>query len=152
MLDARAVREVRALAAEFKNADRETQKAIRRATTTVSPLLKDAALRRAHDPVSRKIAASGKVTPSRKGLKAVFGASGKHGSARLSELTRPWEFGGNRDRYDTYRRKGHRVKRRTQKQIPPKASNGRFIYPAVATAAPRIVGAWVRAVVEVFDA
>src|SRR4029079_3295946 len=115
MLDVKGVREVRALAAEFKNADRETQKAIRKATTTVAPLLRDAALRRAHDPVSRKIAASGKVTPSRKGLKAVFGASGKHGSARLSELARPWEFGGNQQRFDTYRRKGAKVTRRTQR-------------------------------------
>jgi len=151
MLDTKGVREVRALAKEFREADKETQRAIRKATTQVAPILKQAAMRRAHDPVSRKIAASGKVTPSRKGLKAVFGASGKHGSAKLSELVRPWEFGGNQNRYDTYRRKGAKVTRRTQKQIPKKTPTGRFIYPAVADAAPRIVGAWVRAVVGVFE-
>jgi hypothetical protein len=66
-------------------------------------------------------------------------------------LTRPWEFGGNQQRFDTYRRKGHKVTRRTQKQIPRKTPDGRFIYPAVADAAPRIVGAWARAVRGVFD-
>jgi hypothetical protein len=151
MLDVKGVREVRAMAQVFQDADRETQKAIRKATTQVSPLLKQAAQRRAFDDVSRKIANSGKVTPSRKGLQAVFGASGKHGGARLSELTRPWEFGGNQQRFGTYRRSGHKVTRRTQKQIPRKAPDGRFIYQALADAAPRIVGAWVRAVVKVIE-
>jgi hypothetical protein len=149
MLEVKDVRDLRALAEMFRDADRETQRAMRKASAQVAPILKQAAMRRAHDDVSRKIAASGKVTPSRKGLKATFGASGKHGSAKLSELTRPWEFGGNRERFDTYRRKGHRVARRTQRQIPAKAPDGRFLYPALADAAPKVVGAWVRAALGV---
>jgi len=152
MLRVDGVDEVKATALLFARADKPTQAAIRKESAKWAPELRRAAMRRATDPVSRKVAASGKTTVTAKGLRAVFGASGTHGKARLSELAAPWEFGGNRQRKETYmsRRKGKsmRVTRRTQAQIPAKAPDGRFIYPAVADATPDLVGRWVRAVVQ----
>lgn len=152
MLKVDGLPELQATALLFAKADKPTQAAIRKASQAWAPTLRAAAVRRATDPVSRKVAASGKVTVTAKGLRAVFGASGNHGKAKLSELAGPWEFGGNRQRKETYmsRRKGKsmRVTRRTQVQIPAKAPNGRFLYPAVADATPDLVGRWVRAVAE----
>jgi hypothetical protein len=42
------------------------------------------------------------------------------------------------------------VQRRTQKMIPWKNSSGRFIHPAVADAAPMLVGAWVGLIGEMY--
>jgi len=152
MLRIDGVDEVKAAALLFARADKTTQAAIRKETAKFAPELRKAAMRHATDPVSRKVAASGKTTVTAKGMRAVFGASGTHGKARLSELAGPWEFGGNRQRKETYmsRRKGRSMKvtRRTQMQIPPKTPDGRFLYPAVADVTPELVGRWVRAVAQ----
>lgn len=144
--------EVKATARLFADADKPTQAAIRKQSQAWAPTLRAAALSRAHDPVSRAVAASGKVTVTGKGLRAVFGGSGSFHGEPLRNLAGPFEFGGNRQRKETYlsRSKGRavRVTRKTQVQIPPKTPAGRFLYPAVADTTPDLVGRWVRAVVQ----
>ncbi len=151
MLKVDGLPELQATALLFAKADKPTQAAIRKASQAWAPTLRAAAVRRAHDPVSRAVAGSGRVTVNSKGLVAVFGSGSFHGEP-LSNLAGPWEFGGNQQRKETYmsRRKGRSMKvtRRTQVQIPQKTPNGRFIYPAVADCTPDLVGRWVRAVVE----
>lgn len=151
--------ELKAAALLYQRAPREIQAGIKRQAVAWAPTLKAAAERRATDPVSRRIAASGKVTVTNKGVAAVFGSAGKLSSGEpLRNVTRAYEFGSayqsvKREYIGRQRVTKRRVfiKRRTRAQLPRDAKNtGRFVYPAVADCAPDLVSRWVGAVVKTY--
>ena len=146
-------RDLRLMVHRFDSADVEIRRAISEESKRWAPTLVRAAQSRAHGEVEKKIAKSAQTKVTAKGLVATFGASGRVGRTPLRELTRPYEFGTIRpEQYTTYRSrrngKALRVTRRTQRQIPPANSDGRFIYPALAATTPKLVARYVRAVAE----
>ena len=64
------------------------------------------------------------------------------------DITHAVEFGDPRKTYNTYSRKGHRVRRRTQEQLPGPIRKGRVAYPSLAKVMPRIVSLYVQTVVR----
>lgn len=104
----------------------------------------------------RPIAASGRITTTRRGVVLKVGGSGflrdRRHRVPLREVVRAFEFGtANRDEFVKYviRRKGKisRVNRRTKRQLPVHDRRGHMVYPAAAVIIPDIASAWVGAVV-----
>ena len=59
------------------------------------------------------------------------------------------EFGSpDRNSTTTYKRKGHDVTRRTERQLPWRQANGRVVYAAFAKIAPRIASLWIQTIVR----
>lgn len=156
MINIRGVPELRATALVFRNADRETRRGIQREARTWAPDLQRAVARRARTGVDRQIAASGRITVTARGIKAVFGSSGRLSSGEpLRSVARPYEFGtgsphATKEYLSRHRvsRRAMRVTRRVQEQVPHRRDTGRFIYPGVADATPELVARWVRAVAQ----
>lgn len=67
-----------------------------------------------------------------------LGTSAEYGSTRRNE-------------YSTYTRRGHRVRRRTRRQLPPPARAGYVVGPALKRALPKIADRWQHAAGEHFD-
>lgn len=62
------------------------------------------------------------------------------------------EYGsGRREQYSTYRRRGHKVTRRTRRQLPPAQRNGYVVGPAARAAVPRIAELFGEAAADHFD-
>lgn len=62
------------------------------------------------------------------------------------------EYGSTRrEQFSTYRRRGHRVTRRTRRQLPPAARDGYVVGPATRTALPRIAETFGEAAAEHID-
>jgi len=154
MLKVRGIPELEAAAILFKNADRETRRALAQQSKAWAPTIIRAAKMHAELPQDRAIAGSGRVTVNTKGIVATFGAAGRLGSGTpLREITRPFEFGTqNDDTFTTYlsrqrtTKRAMKVTRRTRKSLPAWNKTGRFLYPAVADTAPELVSRYVRAI------
>jgi len=142
----------------FRRADKELQAKMRRAVTReVNPWLQSA-IRRKGGALAQdeKIASTARVRTGND--PAVVIGSGKRfsGGATTADLVRVYEFGGNREQWNQYRNRSPRgnryqVKRRTQRQIPWRNTTGRFVYPAVAEAAPMLVRAWIDVILDTYD-
>lgn len=65
------------------------------------------------------------------------------------------EFGANRNKRITYRRKGNSVTRHTARQLRPRKAEGYVFYPAAEKMIPRLASLWVQTIVKgvanVFD-
>lgn len=142
----------------LRRADKDVVKQMRRAVTReVNPWLKSAIRRNATDAPSRAIASTARVRSGQRPA-VVVGSSKKIGSggASTGELAAVYEFGGYTEYERGYARRNrrtggrHKVVRHTQRQIPRRDRQGRFIYPAVADAAPMLVGAWVQVIAETY--
>jgi hypothetical protein len=153
----RGLPELRAAALLLKQADAPTRAALKRESRAWAPTLERAIKARARTDVDRRIAASARTTVTAKGLKATVGASGRLPSGdALREVTRPYEFGGNRNVRNKYvgrSPKGKAViyRRRTQRQIPDPAPNGRMVYQGLADVTPELVSRYVRALAKVMS-
>ena len=141
----------------LRRADSDVVRAMRRAVTReVNPWLKSAIRRNASDAQSAKIASTARVRSGQR--PAVVVGSGKKfaGGASTAELAAVYEFGGYQNYRRGYARRNpggggrHKVVRHTQRQIPRREKSGRFIYPAVADAAPMLVSAWVQVIAEAY--
>ena len=142
----------------MRRADKDLAKEMRRAVTReVNPWLKSAIRRQATDAQSRLIAGTARVRSGNNPAVVVGSAKKFSGGASTAELARVYEFGGWQEYRRGYARKGrkgggrHKVVRHTQRQIPRQDRQGRFVYPAVADAAPMLVGAWVGVIVDLWS-
>lgn len=142
----------------LRRADKDVVKAMRRAVTReVNPWLKSAIRRNAPDAPSRAIAGTARVRSGQRPA-VVVGSAKKIGAggASTAELAAVYEFGGYTEYERGYARRNkrgggrHKVVRHTQRQIPRRDRQGRFIYPAVADAAPMLVSAWVQVIAEAY--
>lgn len=148
--------ELQAAALLFRNADTNTRAAIREASAAWAPTLRQAAKAKASGEVMRRVADSGKITVTTKGLKATFGSTGKVSGAKLSELAAPYEWGTTKpEEYSKKYLSRHRisgkaikVSRRTKRQIPRRRSPGYAIHPAVAEKTPELVTRYVRGIAK----
>ena len=141
----------------LRRADKDVAKQMRRAVTReVNPWLKSAIRRNASDEPSRKIASTARVRSGQRPAVVVGSARKFAGGTTTAELAPIYEFGGYQNFERAYARRNrgsggyHRVTRHTQRQIPRTEKSGRFIYPAVADAAPMLVSAWVQAIAETY--
>lgn len=141
----------------MRRADKDLAKQMRRAITReVNPWLKSAIRRGATDPQSRTIAGTARVRSGASPAVVVGSAKKFKGGASTAELARVYEFGGYQEWKGGYARRNrraggmHKVVRHTQRQIPRSNKQGRFVYAAVADAAPMLVGAWVGVIADLY--
>lgn len=141
----------------LRRADKDVVKAMRRAVTReVNPWLKSALRRNAPDAQSRKIASTARVRSGQRPAVVVGSAKKFSGGETTAGLAAVYEFGGQQNYRRGYARRNqrsggrHKVVRHTQRQIPRREKSGRFIYPAVADAAPMLVSAWVQVIAEAY--
>lgn len=77
------------------------------------------------------------------------------GSNAAGMFPRETEFGAYREDFNTYRRKGAAVTRRTQRQFWNYTKGGRVVFPTVENIIPRVGALWVqtvyRSVAEVIE-
>lgn len=127
---------------------RETAKLTRRyGKSVIVPEWKRALERRAKDPVAMaRLARPSTVYVTDRGVRLVAGRG---------PLIRQTEFGAAREKFNTYRRQGHPVTRRTQRQFPHYRDGGYVVYPSAEEMIPRIGALWVqtiyRTVAEVIE-
>jgi hypothetical protein len=141
----------------FRRADRDLQKRMRQAANReITPWLASAIRRNGKSAVDRKLAGSARVRTGQNPAVVVPGRKLSGGATAASaDIVRVYEFGGNRNARERYtgrspRGTAYRVERHTQRMIPWSNKQGRFIYPAVADAAPMLVGAWVGLIGEMY--
>ncbi len=141
----------------FRRADKDLQKRMRQTVNReVAPWLASAVRRNGKGAVDRKIASSARVRTGSNPAVVVAGRKlSAAATAASADVVRVYEFGGNREYKGRYtgrspRGRAYPVARRTQRMIPWGNRQGRFIYPAVADAAPMLVGAWVGLIGEMY--
>ena len=141
----------------FRRADKDLQKRMRQTVNReITPWLASAIRRNGKSAVDRKIAGSARVRTGQNPAVVVPGRKLSGGATAASaDIVRVYEFGGNRNYKGRYtgrspRGRSYRVERRTQRMIPFQRPQGRFVYPAVAEAAPMLVGAWVGLIGEMY--
>lgn len=61
-------------------------------------------------------------------------------------FVRQTEFGGAREKYNTYRREGRPVRRRTQRQFWNYRPKGHVVYPSAENMIPRVAALWVQTI------
>jgi hypothetical protein len=143
----RGIKEATAAAAALKAVDRQTRTQTGRALRSAVPSIWTEQLiqgmtrtrmdRAAFAGVRVRATGSGKITLEA-GTRPRIPA----------DITHAYEFGDPRKTYETYRRKGRQVRRRTQQQLPGPIRKGRVAYPALAKVMPRIVSLYVQTVVR----
>lgn len=144
------VREARLAATALRNVDAELRKAINAQTRgVVNPIWREAVDqhkgRRLDDAVLRKGARV--ATGARAALVAASSRRALTGGLVPADEWAPVEFGANRAKVTTYRRRSrgggtHAVTRHTARQLPTRSKGGRVLYPAVKDVLPRIAALW----------
>ena len=141
----------------YRRADKDIRKRMnRQVNREVNPWLRSAIRRGASTGPERKIAGTARVRSGANPAVVVGGASRFSGGARASDLAGAYEFGAhNPDRKVRYTRRSpkgrtHPVRRATAAQIPRHSRSGRFVMAAVADAAPMLVSAWVRTLIDAY--
>lgn len=61
-------------------------------------------------------------------------------------LVRQTEFGAAREKFNTYRRRGAQVRRRTQRQFWNYRDKGHVVYPSASDMIPRVAALWVQTI------
>lgn len=160
-MSVRASPQLQAALLAYRAAPKTVQAAAKTAAKTWGEDLRSAAQQRATGRVQSRIAASGRVQlTAGRGARAVFGSSGSlsgpWGRTPLRAVAGQYEFGSARRRVKTaYRSRytggaGFMVKRLTRIQIPVRAENGNFAWPAVADVTPDVTRALVAAVAAAY--
>lgn len=73
------------------------------------------------------------------------------GGLMPAEAWPAFEFGADRNKRTTYRRKGATVTRRTRRQLPSRNPRGRVVFKAFREIAPRNVSLWVQIIVKTYN-
>ena len=149
-------REVNLAADLYRRADKQLRKEFNKAASSQgNPWLRHAIRRNAKGPQDVKIANTARLrNGQRPGV--VVGGSGRIGREPIRNLVREYEFGADREyrvRYASTSEKGKRypVTRHTQRQLPWRRPNGRFVYPAVAEVAPQVVSMWLAILMDTYE-
>lgn len=137
--------------------NRDLSKDIRRATVqTMNPVWREEVNSRARSETDRLIIAKGARIAGGNPPKAVAASSRRKLSGGLVpvESWAGFEFGSERDRIRSYRRRNrsgsgtHRVTRHTMRQLPARTPKGRVGYAAFAEVGPRMVSLWISLIVK----
>jgi hypothetical protein len=140
-------------------ANRDLRRDINAATTsTIGPVWASEVTARAVTTLDRAALAKGARIKGGNPPSAVAASSTRKlkGGLIPADTWAPLEFGANRGKVTTYKRRGrkggtHTVKRHTTRQLPARTRSGRVVMPAFAEVAPRTVSLWVSLVVKVYN-
>ena len=150
-IDVRESRELQAALLALASVPREIRANVRRYTRAMAEPEWQAGLeRRAMSTLDRKVLVqTARVQARDTNVDLRVGAVGK-----LKQLTKPVEFGANRDALVTYQsRRGKstfKVTRHTRRQLPWHRAGGRVVYPTAADLIPRFASRWVQTIVRTF--
>ncbi|MCM3778989.1 hypothetical protein M3195_04735 [Microbacterium hydrocarbonoxydans] len=150
-ISARDSREVQAALLAIAGAGREIQAQLRRHTKRVAePEWTRGLEKRASSKLDRKVLVkTARVQVRDTNVVLRSGAVGK-----LKDLTRPVEFGGDRNQTKTYRgRRGSArfpVTRHTARQLGWRRKGGRVVWPTAEDLIPRMVALWVQTTIRTF--
>lgn len=155
MLSVRESAELRAAVLALKAANRSLRSDINKETTRVgNSIWRPAVERHVRTKTDRLVLAKGVRVKAGNPPVAIAANSrkrlGRTGPVP-SEAWPGYEFGANRQKVETYSRKGHKVTRHTQRQLPPRIKAGRVVYPAFAEVAPRVASLWVQMIVAKYN-
>jgi len=160
MLDVEGTTALKLAAAAYGKAPAEVKKAIRDVSKTWAPQLKAGVSERAAQMPAQAqapmwaVARSARTSTNARGLVATFGASGTFHGTPTRRLAAPFEFGGDRRKYERYISRQRKTKqrmyveRRAQAQIPMRRTKGYAIFPTVADLTPELVAAWIKTIID----
>lgn len=165
MLSARGSRELRAAGLALKLVERDVRNSINRSMRAeMNPVWRGAVAERAVTPLDRRVLNTGvRVAPGTPPVLYAATSSRpiRRGTGGLVPAAH-WhavEFGANREKLVTYRRRNrkgggtHQVSRRVQRGLPARVPRGRVLMPAAVELAPRLAALYVQTVVRgVMDA
>lgn len=156
LISVRDVRELKAVVIAFSRLPAEIKRQINEATRTeANPIWQDEVASRLRSPMDRKVLGAGVQVKAGNPvvMRAATSTRAIGGRLRPASDYPGWEFGANRNKVTTYKRKSkrggtHKVTRHTARQMPARNRKGRAIYPAFTAAAPRLGSLWVQTVVR----
>lgn len=151
-INVRESRELQAALLALASVPREVRAQVRRHTKAMAePEWKAGVAKRAVSKLDQKVlVATARVQVRDTNVVLRSGAVGK-----LKPLTKPVEFGADRDSWTTYQGrspKGARfkVKRHTQRQLAWRRPKGRVVYPTAEELIPRFASLWVQTIIKTF--
>lgn len=149
-VSARDSRELRAAVLAIASIGRTLQAQLRRQTKrVVEPEWQKGLERRASSKLDRKVLVkTSRVQVRDTNVVLRSGAVGK-----LKDLTRPVEFGGDRQQTETYTTRSpkgtrYRATRHTARQLGWRRKGGRVVWPTAEDLIPRMVALWVQTTVR----
>lgn len=151
-VSARDSRELQAVLLAIASAGREIQSQLRRHTKRVAePEWNKGLTRRASSRLDRKVL----VKTSRVQVRDTNVVLRSGAVGQLKDITRPVEFGGDRNQTKTYTTrspKGTRYKatRHTARQLGWRRKGGRVVWPTAEDLIPRMVALWAQTVIRTF--
>jgi len=161
MLDVEGTSALKLAAAAYGRAPAEVKKAIRDASKVWAPKLKKGVSERValNMPAQAQapmwaVARSARTSTNSRGLVATFGASGTFHGTPTRRLAAPFEFGGDRRKYEQYISRQRQTKqriyvnRRAQAQLPMRRKKGYAIFPTVTDLTPELVAMWIRVIID----
>lgn len=150
-IDVRDSRELQAALLAIRSVPREIRAQIRKHTKAMAqPEWQEGVASRAKSKLDHKVLVkTARVAVRDTNVVLRSGATGK-----LKDLTRPVEFGANRDQIEEYsgRRgsKRFKVRRHTARQMAWRRQEGRVVYPTAENLIPRFAALWVQTVIRTF--
>lgn len=151
-IDVSESREMQAALLALQSVGKETKAAVRKYTRPmVLQEWKKGLQNRAVSKLDTKVlvkSASAQVRDTNVVLKS--GATGK-----LKDITKPVEFGTDRDSWREYqgrspKGKSYKVKRHTRRQLAWHRQEGRVVYPTANDLIPRVASLWVQTIIKTF--
>lgn len=148
--------ELRAAAAALRVVEPTLRRELNaRARTEMNPVWQAEIRSRLRSPIDRAVIGAGVRIKAGNPPEALAAQSRRRLSGGLDPSTdwAPIEFGGNRGKRTTYRRKSptggtHEVTRRTARQLPARDNGGRIAFPALKEVAPRLASLWAATIVR----
>lgn len=150
----------------LRSIDADARKRLNASTrTVVNPIWQGAVKSRASTPMDSKVLATGSrvAVGARPALVAASSTRPLRGGFVPGRVRAwaAWEFGSDaqalKRTYQTRSRRGraYEMTRRTRRQVPHRAQDGRVLYPAVADTGPRVFALWaqttIRSIFEAFE-
>lgn len=152
-VSARSSAALRATVLAIKSVDRDLRREIRTGVRTVALGEWARALDRSASTTleRRVIADTARITASDQNVRIRAAGARRRvttGGLRPAEYGRAVEFGADRGKRTTYRRKGHPVTRHTARQMRPRNRSGYVFFPTAAEMVPRLLALWVQTTVR----
>lgn len=151
-IDVRESREMQAALLALQTVGKEVKTQVRKYTRQmVLPEWKKGLEKRAASKLDTKVLVkSSSVTVRDTNVVLKSGAKGK-----LKDITKPVEFGTDRDSWREYqgrspKGKSYNVKRHTRRQLAWSRQEGRVVYPTANELIPRIASLWVQTIIKTF--
>ncbi len=152
----KAPAELKAVVRILAAVDPELRRQLNRQTRdTLGPVWKGEVMSRAKTPLDRAVIGAGVRIKAGNPPAALAAQSGRarRGGLVPADSWAPVEFGANRSKVVTYRRRSpagkvHTVRRHTARQLPARVKSGRVAFPALREVGPRAASLWAATIVR----